>query len=1008
MPEYYLGNPSETDHAAETAYITKWGSDESGSSTPDFMDAAFTMGDDSGNDTHHGFFRIEMPERPFADKNMKITNVEAVWHSSNLNSPTTLTAYLINYSPSVLDYDNMSWENYRTGVTWETAGAKGDTDIDKSSDYGHGANGKIWVGTLSHNSFTYVPLTGLVDAKKLDWGTTVDIVFHYTANSDSGIDTYNVASPTYSTDVNDRPWIRITYENDLPTAPVISVTPQPNGIDVYVNILNTVNYGDLSKLITCWNNNTTVAVTNNPNDVTDTGIKQFDSTNATHIDANSMATENSAYTFAVFSCDDEVDNPTANAGAISSNAVTIKRPDVSSAVLYTDSACTSALGVGSDNVSIGQELYLKVIGTGGDFVGKCGAVLVNWDSGASDADDKYNRYEFTSSDTTSTNQVTIKHQFSKEGGFAVKVQVEDPRGFRSDKTAITGNAVDVDATAPIAVIKCSKTKVLNAKFADQDSAVMLTGSGSYAIGSNRKIKRYEWSYDAEKSISDGAHTTVVTAYATDNNNAVFDKSSSKVALADFDYSLNLSGTTVKVYGLVSKAADGSNVVDTADTFSHYEYGVASLNPHNGASYAGKYGNSSSEFFKTVEIIVGTAVDADDAQSRYTLAATTKLDSGTDLDEGSGIDASVVNFTVDDGTKFTVGDEIQIENEIMLVTNISTNELYIHRGWAHTTAAIHGDGLDIYITNKKINTNLRFKDNDALGSSKQDMGEFGGHTHFKADDSSGCTFTESSNLITLVNINRSSTGTTGYHTNDTDVDWFRIGFRIGDEIQVGGTVNNGTDAAPTTKTILDIEDTAGGAVRYDKATVDAVSTNETVQASIIKSDSFLKPISVAIYDGTNVGELTNITLHVYDDSSFYGATSTASIDIVTVEPHNLDLNDIVGVAINSYNITRAGGVTSEMPLGSRRYPVGNTRTSLGLPQLTMEVRVLTQEGYRQIYNLIEGDNYDYVFFDTDKVDTSTAYRQLKLQFISGSIQKNPEFAGQYTASLTFAMLGEEVE
>tara|TARA_R110002020_G_scaffold475765_1_gene712201 strand:- start:1149 stop:1445 length:297 start_codon:yes stop_codon:yes gene_type:complete len=98
----------------------------------------------------------------------------------------------------------------------------------------------------------------------------------------------------------------------------------------------------------------------------------------------------------------------------------------------------------------------------------------------------------------------------------------------------------------------------------------------------------------------------------------------------------------------------------------------------------------------------------------------------------------------------------------------------------------------------------------------------------------------------------------------------------------------------------------------------------------------------------------------------------------------------------------------MPLGSRRYPVGNTRTSLGLPQLTMEVRVLTQEGYRQIYNLIEGDNYDYVFFDTDKVDTSTAYRQLKLQFISGSIQKNPEFAGQYTASLTFAMLGEEVE
>lgn len=117
--------------------------------------------------------------------------------------------------------------------------------------------------------------------------------------------------------------------------------------------------------------------------------------------------------FAVFSADDDIDNPSANAGAVKSNAVTIKRPDVSSAVLFTDSACTSAIGAGSDNVSIGQELYLKVVGTGGDFGGKCGAVLVNWDSATSDADDRYNRYEFTSSDTTSTNQVTIKHQFSK-------------------------------------------------------------------------------------------------------------------------------------------------------------------------------------------------------------------------------------------------------------------------------------------------------------------------------------------------------------------------------------------------------------------------------------------------------------------------------------------------------------------------------------------------------------------------------------------------------------------
>jgi hypothetical protein len=98
----------------------------------------------------------------------------------------------------------------------------------------------------------------------------------------------------------------------------------------------------------------------------------------------------------------------------------------------------------------------------------------------------------------------------------------------------------------------------------------------------------------------------------------------------------------------------------------------------------------------------------------------------------------------------------------------------------------------------------------------------------------------------------------------------------------------------------------------------------------------------------------------------------------------------------------------MPLGSRRYPVGNTRVSLGLPQLTMNVRVMGQSAYRQIYNLIEGDSYDFVFFDTEEVDSSTAYRQLKLQFVSGSIQKSPEHAGQYTANLAFSILGEEVE
>lgn len=431
-------------------------------------------------------------------------------------------------------------------------------------------------------------------------------------------------------------------------------------------------------------------------------------------------------------------------------------------------------------------------------------------------------------------------------------------------------------------------------------------------------------------------------------------------------------------------------------------------PHTlSASKAGKYGGDSNEFFKTVEIVVGTSVDADDdASARYTLAATTKLDSGTDLNEPSNITNSVGNFTVDDGSKFNVGDEIQLDDEVMLITKITTDELYVHRGWAETSAATHNDNVDIYITNRKINTNLRFMDSNAVGSALSRQLSFGGHTYFEANDSSGCTFTASANTITMVN-NKYATST-GDTSGTSDVDWFKVGFRIGDTISVGSTTNNGTDTSPATHIIRDINDTAGGSVKYDVLTVDSINSNETAAAKIFKSDIFLSPLSVAIFDGGQQGEVTNITMYAYDDSSFYGTPSTTSIEILTVEPNNLDLNGLSDLAILDYNISRSGGISPAMPLGSRRYPVGNTRISLGLPQLTMNVRILSQNVYRQIYNLIEGDTYDYIFFDIEKVDSSTAYRQLKLQFISGAIQKNPEHAGQYTANLTFSILGEEVE
>ena len=97
----------------------------------------------------------------------------------------------------------------------------------------------------------------------------------------------------------------------------------------------------------------------------------------------------------------------------------------------------------------------------------------------------------------------------------------------------------------------------------------------------------------------------------------------------------------------------------------------------------------------------------------------------------------------------------------------------------------------------------------------------------------------------------------------------------------------------------------------------------------------------------------------------------------------------------------------MPLGVRRYPVAGVRTSMGNPTLSCEVRTLNDTGFTKIFALLEGGVYDYVFLDTKKIDSpTTAFKSFKMRLLSGSINKSSDLASQYTASLQFAIVGEE--
>ena len=98
-----------------------------------------------------------------------------------------------------------------------------------------------------------------------------------------------------------------------------------------------------------------------------------------------------------------------------------------------------------------------------------------------------------------------------------------------------------------------------------------------------------------------------------------------------------------------------------------------------------------------------------------------VDSAADINEGGQFSASDVTLTVDDGTKFTVGDGIQFSatatatGEICRVTAIATNDLTVVRGIQGTTATTHEDSDNVFLIGPAIGEIARVTAVDFSGS-----------------------------------------------------------------------------------------------------------------------------------------------------------------------------------------------------------------------------------------------------------------------------------------------------
>ena len=720
--------------------------------------------------------------------------------------------------------------------------------------------------------------------------------------------------------------------------------------------------------------------------------------------------------------------------------------DASGAVLYTDSALSSALGAGKENATLGQKVYLKVTDavvstpTGNKYT----KIRVNWDSGSSDDDEDYAEYTMQDSVPVLNNgsNVVVSHRYHSAGAKVVKVQVEDENGFRSDKGNITGNQPNVKAGFPTAIISPSRTKVTQAKYGDRTTAVTLSGQQSRTSGSDITIDHYGWGYTSALS------STIVTANALENDNSRFDDNSKRVKIGALS-TVDKDDTVFKIFGLASFNSSGVGVKDTLTTFDHYAYTSATASPLtfdvDARPNIGAVAVDSADadvYFKEIECVVCTNKAGNENKGiydsdRYVLLTNATDEDGSasqvinsDLRYDSNVAANLFDSTDNVGETYTATDEvltrsvatvtdhpevIRIGNEDLFIHHESSNDVLVYRGYNNTTATAHASGAAINVY--RLASRYRW----------------GGYAKITGSDVDF----DAAGTIVLIGVDTENSSLNTY-------DWFGNGFYVGDIIKVGNdSGSNGTFDSPKFYKIKTITNSGGGNI-YDTVTIEtdsanlsddeqtyistSLTTDDNEQPVIVRDDSAKKPsITAAIYNTGAFDDTVTFYMGIFDSTqtrfSAQDKSSTTTnhnfgyhwsedtVDVRAVSPSSLDLDtlaDASNIALQKVTLTRSGGISSQMPLGIRRYPVGVVRTKLGIPKVAIQAKALDQTGYRALFSLVEGNRYDYVFIDSKKLDApTTSYRTLRMRLESGNIMKDVKDPNTYNAALTFVVLGEDV-
>ena len=244
-----------------------------------------------------------------------------------------------------------------------------------------------------------------------------------------------------------------------------------------------------------------------------------------------------------------------------------------------------------------------------------------------------------------------------------------------------------------------------------------------------------------------------------------------------------------------------------------------------------------------------------------------------------------------------------------------------------------------------------------------------------------------------------------YIEDTDVnpEFIEKGFAIGDKVYVEGDHASGiADGVYTISALTDERMTF---------TEDLGGSGEQVESHQVHIDTRANAsIPYSSYNATVGGPESVITLAT-SQSRLALSPQTTTLNIRHRLPRELDLDSLIDsghIALVDATVSRAGGVVGKMPVGDRQYPIGISRTSAGMPTITATIKVLNQTGLRTLWNLLEGNRYDWCLLESDRIDSpALPHRTFVLKMQDGSLKRDGASGKHYTASLKFIAIGEEV-